>query len=88
MNKKINDAIGVIITVIILILLVFLSNLQMEKVSHVENVFSKLIMPIQSGFTYLKNKMQGNNQYFSNLETLKSLSESFIYVSMFSSKIK
>ena len=71
MNKKRNDAIGVIITVIILILLVFLSNLQMEKVSHVENVFSKLIMPIQSGFTYLKNKMQGNNQYFSNLETLK-----------------
>lgn len=71
MNKKRNDAIGVIITVIILILLVFLSNLQMEKVSYVENVFSKLIMPIQSGFTYLKNKMKGNNQYFSNLETLK-----------------
>ena len=71
MNKKRNEIIGVVITIIILILLVFLSNLQMEKFSHIENAFSKIIMPIQSGFTYLKNKLQGNEQYFANLETLK-----------------
>ena len=71
MNKKRNDAIGVIITIIVLILLVFLSNLQIEKISYVENTFSKIVMPIQSGFTYIKNKLQGNNEYFSSLETTK-----------------
>ena len=71
MNKKRNDAIGVIITIIILILLVFLSNLKIEKISYIENAFSKIVMPIQSGFTYIKNKLQGNNEYFSSLETTK-----------------
>lgn len=71
MNKKRNDAIGIIITVIILILLVFLSNLKIEKISYIENAFSKMIMPIQSGFTFLKNKLQGDEEYFANLDTLK-----------------
>ncbi len=71
MNKRRNDTIGVIITIIILILLVFLSNMKIEKISYIGNAFSNLVMPIQSGFTYLKNKMQGNNNYFANLETLK-----------------
>lgn len=71
MNKKRNDVIGVIITVIVLILLVFLSNLKIEKISYIENAFSKIVMPIQSGFTYIKNKLQGNNEYFANLDNLK-----------------
>lgn len=71
MNKKRNDAIGVIITIIILILLVFLSNLKIEKISYIENAFSKIVMPIQSGFTYIKNKIQGNNEYFANMDNLK-----------------
>lgn len=71
MNKKRNDAIGIIITIIILILLVFLSNLQIDKISYVEGAFSKLVMPIQSGFVNLKNKIQGNQTYFSNLDNLK-----------------
>ena len=71
MNKKWNDAIGVIITIIVLILLVFLSNLKIEKISYVENAFSKIVMPIQNGFTYVKNKIQGNNEYFANVDSLK-----------------
>lgn len=71
MNKKRNDAIGVIITLIVLILLVFLSNLKIEKISYVENAFSKIVMPIQSSFTYIKNKLQGNNEYFASLDNLK-----------------
>ena len=71
MNKKRNDAIGVIITIIVLILLVFLSNLKIEKISYVENAFSKIVMPIQNGFTYVKNKIQGNNEYFANVDSLK-----------------
>ena len=71
MNKKRNDAIGVIITVIVLILLVFLSNLEIERISYIENAFSKIVMPIQSGFTYIKNKLQGNQEYFADLDSLK-----------------
>lgn len=71
MNKKRNDAIGVIITIIILILLVFLSNLKIDKFSYVENAFSKIVMPIQSGFTFIKNKLNGNKSYFADLENLK-----------------
>ena len=71
MNKRRNDAIGVIITVIVLILLVFLSNLKIEKFSYVENAFSKIVMPIQSGFTFIKNKVKGNKSYFADLENLK-----------------
>ena len=72
MNRKKTDLIGVVVTVIILIILVFLSNLKFEKMSYVENAFSKIVMPIQNGFTYVKNKMQGNNQYFADLDKLKN----------------
>ena len=71
MNKKRNDAIGIVITIIILLIVVFLSNLKVEKISYVEGAFSKLVMPIQGGFTYLKNKIQGNQTYFANLDNLK-----------------
>ena len=72
MNRKKTDLIGVVVTVIILIILVFLSNLKFEKMSYVENAFSKIVMPIQNGFTYVKNKMQGNNQYFADLDKLRN----------------
>lgn len=75
MNKKRNDIIGVIITILILILLVFLSNLKIEKISYIGNAFNKLVMPIQSGFINLKNKLQGNNTYFSNLDNMREENE-------------
>ena len=71
MNKKKSDVIGVILTVIFLIVLVFLSNLKIEKMSHIENAFSKIVMPIQNGFAYIKNKIQGNSGYFADLDVLK-----------------
>ncbi len=71
MNKKRNDTIGVIVTILVLIILFFLSNLKIEKISYVENAFSKIVMPIQNGFTYLNNKIQGNNQFFADVDELK-----------------
>ena len=71
MNKKRNDTIGVIVTIVVLIILVFLSNLKIERISYVENAFSKIVMPIQNGFTYLKNKMKGNKQFFADVDELK-----------------
>ena len=71
MNKKKSDVVGVILTIIFLIILVFLSNLKIEKMSYIENAFSKIVMPIQNGFTHIKNKIQGNKQYFADLNELK-----------------
>lgn len=74
-NKKKTGIIGIIITVIILILLVFLSNLKLENLSYIENAFSKIVMPIQTGYTYLKNKVTGNTNFFTNMDDLKSENE-------------
>ena len=71
MNKKRSDVVGVILTIVFLIILVFLSNLKIEKMSYIENAFSKIVMPIQNGFTYVKNKIQSNNGYFADLDELK-----------------
>lgn len=75
MYKKKSGIIGIIITVIILILLVFFSNLKLESFSFVENAFSTIIMPIQTGYTYLKNKVTGNSNFFDNMDELKAENE-------------
>ena len=76
MNRKKSGKLGVIITIILLIILVFISNLKLNKFSYVENAFSNLIMPIQSGITYLANKISGNDNYFTTMDNLKTENES------------
>lgn len=66
---------GVIITIIILILLVFLSNTNIERLSYIENAFSSLVMPIQNGLTTLKNKISGNSTFFTDINNLKTENE-------------
>jgi len=66
---------GIIITIIILILLVFLSNISIEKLSYIETVATNLVMPVQNGLTYIKNKIAGNNTFFSDINNLKSENE-------------
>ena len=72
-NKK-AGIIGIIITIIILILIVIFSNNDKE-VSFFENAASKLVMPIQNGLTYLKNKISGNNTFFTDINNLKQENE-------------
>ncbi len=43
----------------------------MENISSVENVFSTLVMPIQNGLTYIKNKIAGNDSFFTNINNLQ-----------------
>lgn len=69
-NKK-GGIIGIIITIILLILLVILTNTNIAKMSYIENVFSTLVMPIQNGLTYLKNKIAGNNTFFTDISNLQ-----------------
>ena len=62
---------GIIITIIFLVILVFISNLKLSQFSYIENAFSNLIMPIQSGITFIKNKLAGNDQFFATMDVLK-----------------
>lgn len=75
MYKKKSGMLGIIVTIIILVLLVFLSNLNIENLSYVESAFSKIVMPIQNGLTYLKNKVSGNNAFFADVNHLKNENE-------------
>lgn len=69
-NKQ-SNILGGIITLIILVLLIFLSNVQLDKVSFLESVASSVVTPIQRIFVDLKNKIQGNSAYFTNIENLQ-----------------
>ena len=66
---------GVIITIVLLIVLVVLSNVNIEKLSYIESAVSKIVTPIQNGFVMLKNKMQGNDVFFTDVANLKTENE-------------
>lgn len=72
-NKK-AGIIGIVITIIVLIIIVIFSNND-KSVSMFENGASKLIMPVQNGLTYLKNKISGNNTFFTDINNLKAENE-------------
>ena len=67
-NKKAEIA-GIVITIIILILIVVFSNADSET-SFLENAASKLVMPVQNGLTYLKNRISGNSTFFTDINNL------------------
>ena len=64
--------IGVIITIIILILLVVFTNTDSGKISIIENIANSIVMPIENGFTYFKNKLNYNDKFFENIDQLKT----------------
>ena len=68
--------IGVIITILILIILVVFSNTNKENISVFENIVSTIVMPIENGLTYLKNKINNNDKFFENVNELKSENDS------------
>ena len=74
-NKK-TGIIGIIITVIILITIVIISNIKIEDFSHIGGALSSFVMPVQNGLTYLRNKFTGNNTFFSDMATLKEENKS------------
>jgi len=71
MYKKKTGVVGIIITIIILIILVFISNMNVENLSYIENAVSSVVMPVQNGLTYLKNKITGNNTFFADISRLQ-----------------
>ena len=73
-QKRKTGILGIIITIIILILIVVFTNGE-NNVSFLENVATKLVMPVQNGLTYLKNKITGNDVFFSDVNNLKEENE-------------
>lgn len=69
-NNK-TSVIGIIITVIILILVVVLSNIRTEKISFIGNSISKIFMPLQNAYVFVKDKATNNDRELSDIETLK-----------------
>ena len=69
-NKK-TGRLGIIITIIILILIVIFSNRETDT-TFMENFANKLVMPVQNGLTYLKNKISGNSTFFTDISNLKA----------------
>lgn len=74
-NNKKGGIIGIIITVVLLILLVILSNSKLSSISYLGNAVNTIIMPIQNGYTYLKNKIAGNTSFFTNIDNLSAENE-------------
>ena len=73
-NKQ-TQILGGLVTAIILILLIFLSNVETNKLSYLESVATSIVNPIQRVFTDLRNKIQGNNVYFSNMDSIMAENE-------------
>ena len=70
-NNKKGGIVGVVITMIILILLVVFTNTNSEGIAIVEGVANNVVMPIENGLTYLKNKLNNNDRFFENVDQLK-----------------
>ena len=69
-NKK-NGIWGRIITIIILVILVFTSNISINNFSSIENVLNKLVMPFQNIYIAIKNKLLNDDNYVKTTENLK-----------------
>lgn len=70
-KSKKTGIVGIIITIIILIILVIITNIDVNKFSYTENIFNKIVMPVQNGLTILKHKIAGNNIFFEDINSLK-----------------
>ncbi|MBQ3409486.1 MAG: rod shape-determining protein MreC [Clostridia bacterium] len=66
-----NGKIGFFITILILIFLVIFTNLDQNILGKLSSPFVKISRSAQNGFTNLSNKMKGNEEYFSSLESVK-----------------
>lgn len=72
-NKK--KIAGIVISIIILVIIVTVSNIKIDNLSYVQSFANFFVMPVQNGLTYLKNWVSGNNQFFTDVSKLKEENE-------------
>ena len=70
-NNKKTGILGIIITIVFLIILVVVTNSENKASYNVENTIRKIILPMQNGITYIKNKIEGNDIFFANIKQLE-----------------
>lgn len=70
-----NSKLGIVITIVILVFLVVITNLNNNIWSRIANPFTKITMSVQSGITYLKNKISKNDDYFTSVDDLRTKNE-------------
>ena len=73
-NKK-TGVIGIVITLLLLIMIVILSNTSIENFSQIGGALGSFVVPVQNGITYIKNKLIGNNTFFTDITNLKEENE-------------
>lgn len=56
-------------------MIVIFSNNDNGNLSFFETVANNLVMPIQNGITYIKNKISGNSTFFQDISNLKAENE-------------
>ena len=66
---------GIVLTIVVLIIIVILTNTKTDGTNFLEKGITNIVMPIQNGLTYLKNKMANNNTFFEDIEKLKEENE-------------
>lgn len=74
-KEKKNTIIGVVVTILVLIFLVAVSNVKIDKISQIGNPFTAFVNGIQNGMVYLKNKVAGNESFFVNVDEMKKENE-------------
>lgn len=74
-KTKKRGIVGVVITIIIIVLLVIFTNSNVNQLTYLQDICNVFVMPIQNGFTYLKNKISGNDAFFADMDTLKAENE-------------
>jgi len=72
MRKNSTNTIGVALTIIVLVILITFTNNSTKDTSFVEKFTNIIVMPVQNGITFLKNKFSNNTIFFDDLETLKA----------------
>lgn len=66
---------GTIITIVILILLILLTNVDTSEMSYFRSLTSKITAPVQTLFTNIKNRVTGNDNYFTEIDELRAENE-------------
>lgn len=74
-KRKKGNIVGIIITIIILIFLVVISNSETDKFSNVTNPFTNCVNNVQNGLVYLKNKIAKNDSFFIDVDKVKKENE-------------
>ena len=71
-KEKKSGILGIFVTIVILIILVLLTNTENNNLTAFENATARLVIPIQNGLIHLKNKFNGNNSFFTDINNLQN----------------